>query len=150
MHWTITNKHSRWRKPMQTYCHQADPSLPVTCQLRASQWLSETRTMERMISGGSRFGCRGLWRSHRHLLENVLNPGLPVPPEIRMPVDYQEVISTATGRPLYYSMQKLLISVNLDNQITYTKFSSQRKGTTIRTSLMSWEKSAGMEKGRWH
>lgn len=63
MHWTIANKHSRWREPMQIHCHKADPSLPATCcsQSRAPQWLSDTRMMERMVSGGSRYGFRGLW-----------------------------------------------------------------------------------------
>lgn len=62
----------------------------------------------------------------------ILRNRMPVCP--RMPVDIrrQPVSTDTTG--LSYSRSKLFISVNLNNQVSYTKFSSQAKARATTTS----------------
>lgn len=152
MHWTITYKHCTWREPMQIHCHKADPSLPATCcsQARAPQWLPDTRMMERMISGGSRHGFRGLWTIDHHI-GICWKIGSQSRPTCTLRDKDASGLSGGNQFPQILDvfciiLCKLFISVNLDNQITYTKFSSQGKALPPTTSPISWEKSA--RKGR--
>lgn len=61
MHWTITTGTADEGNPCKQR-HEAGPCLPATCysQSRPPKWLSETRTMGRVISGVGMAaeGCR--------------------------------------------------------------------------------------------
>lgn len=87
-------------------------------------WSSTRASLDEGLSPGvGEMAKKGECRPDQHFQTPgcVLEPGLSVPAMANMLMDYH--VGTCFHLSLDYSIQKLFISVNLENQISYTKFS---------------------------